>query len=287
MNAKELTALLAAVSLFLLVFAFGLRASFHDIMRALGNKSLIMRGIVAINVIPPLAAIGLCQLFSLDPAVERGIIIMAVSPLAPLAPGKMTRGGATVSEVTACYAAWVGLAIIIVPATVAILSHFSGASAALPVVSVAKLVGETILLPLAVGVLIAEFAPRIVPIVAKAAGLIGIAGVLILVALIVYHQRGAAAALAGDGTLLVIALVLCVALAGGHLLGHPSAPTSHLLAMAAAIRHPGIALLIARSNFSDPRISLAIILFLVMSVVITGAYQFAAAKGFLAFSRGS
>jgi hypothetical protein len=131
----------------------------------------------------------------------------------------MTQSGATASEVTALYATWISMAIIIVPATVAILSHIFAADATLSVGAVAHLVGGTILFPLALGVLVAEFAALVAVVAAKVASLAKTAGVLLLLVLIVFHQRGAAAALAGDGTLLV--LVLAVTLAGGHLLGHP------------------------------------------------------------------
>ena len=98
-------------------------------------------------------------------------------------------------------------------------------------------------------------------------------GVLLLLVLIIYVQRGAAAGLVGDGTLFAIVVIICAGILAGHLLGRPDPAVSNALAMAAAIRHPGIAALIVQANFTDRRVMLAVVLFLVTSVIVTTIYQ--------------
>jgi len=273
MDPKQLVALLAQGALFLVVMSFGLQARWSDVVGAMRNKSLIFRGVLAVNVVVPFAAVVTCMLFRLQPAIQTGIIVMAVSPLAPLAPGKMRKGGADTSMVIGMYVALIMLAIILVPLTVALLSALFPVDASISVVAVAKLCGKTILLPLAIGVAVASEAPRLARIAARVSGILGFIGIIVLLCLIAYVQRGAAAALIGDGTLLAITVILCAAIGGGYWLGRPDPALSNALSMAAAIRHPGIAALIIQSNFVDPKTMLTVVLFLVTSVIVTTVYQ--------------
>jgi bile acid:Na+ symporter, BASS family len=280
MDPKHLVSLLAQAALFLMLLSFGLQARWIDMVKAMADRGLILRGITAVNLVVPIAALVTCSLLALDPAVEIGIIVMSVSPLAPLAPAKM-KGGGDVSKILGLYVALILAAVILVPVTVALLSKLLPVEAAISVKSVAVLVAKTILLPTALGVAIATVAPGFARPAAKVSGIIGLVGVLILVGLIANAQRGAAAALMGDGTLLAISVIVGVAILGGHLLGRDRA-TSNSLAMAAAIRHPGIAALIIQSNFADQRIMLTVVLFLVTSVLATTLYQLAMAATFVA-----
>lgn len=97
---------------------------------------------------------------------------------------------------------------------------------------------------------------------------IGILAVLILV-----KQGSAIAALIGDGSVFAIAVTVSAGLLAGHLLGGPAIANSNALAVASAIRHPGIAALIAHQNFSDHHVMLAVILFLMTSVILVTLYQ--------------
>ena len=67
-------------------------------------------------------------------------------------------------------------------------------------------------------------------------------------------------------------LVMSVALQA-HWRGGPGAANRMALAMAAASRHPGIAGLIVHHTFDDQRAMLAVLLFLLNSVVISAAYR--------------
>jgi BASS family bile acid:Na+ symporter len=78
--------------------------------------------------------------------------------------------------------------------------------------------------------------------------------------------------LVGDGTVVVINLTVLAGIAAGHWLGGPNPSHRAALAQAAATRHPGIAALIAHRNFDNPQVVLAIMLFLLVSVVLSALY---------------
>ena len=86
-------------SLLLLVFAVGVQSSSSDLAYLAQRPSLLVRALVAVNLIVPACAILLCLVFPVDKLTEAGIVIMAVSPLAPFVVGKMVKTGADRSYV--------------------------------------------------------------------------------------------------------------------------------------------------------------------------------------------
>jgi BASS family bile acid:Na+ symporter len=79
-------------------------------------------------------------------------------------------------------------------------------------------------------------------------------------------------ALIGNGTLLAMALVSGIALVAGHLLGGPNLSDRGALAVAAATRHPGIALMIAGAA-GRKEATPAIVAFVLVSCLVTIPYQ--------------
>jgi BASS family bile acid:Na+ symporter len=59
----------------------------------------------------------------------------------------------------------------------------------------------------------------------------------------------------------------------GHWLGGPDSDDRTALAIASSMRHPGVALAIARLNFpEEPLVPAAVILFLLINVIVTLPY---------------
>lgn len=273
MDPKELVPLLAQGALFLIIASFGLRAHARQVLAAMGNLGLVFRGILAVNIVVPVAAIIACSVLPIDPAVRLGIVIMAVSPLAPLIPGKMLKGGLDASAAVGLYVALILSAVIFVPATVALLSALYPADASISVGAVGRLVALTILLPVAIGLAIGTAAPEFARRLAPIALIVGFVAIAILVVLILVRQGGAIVGLIGDGSVLAIIVTVAAGLAAGHWLGRPDPAISNALAIAAAIRHPGIAAMIVHANFTDQRVMMAVVLFLLTSVIVSTVYQ--------------
>ncbi len=272
MDPKEMVPLLAQGALFLIIASFGLRAQARDVLAAMRNSRLVLRGILAVNIVVPATAVIVCSFLPINPAVKTGIVIMAVSPLAPLVQMKMAKAGLDASAAVGLYVALILCAILFVPATVGLLGALYPAEASISVAAVAKLVALTALLPLAVGLAISSWAPEFAQRAASIAFVVGFIGIALLALLILYTQGSAILGLVGDGSLLAIIVTIAAGLVAGHLLGRPDPANSDALAMAAATRHPGIAALIAHSNFSDPRVMLAIVLFLLAGIIMTVIY---------------
>lgn len=270
---KELLPVVISGSLAALVVAIGLDSTLDDVLYVLRRPALLVRAVLSVNVVVPLAAWLLVSLFPLSPIAKAGIVLMAVSPVPPLAPGKEMKLGAAKSYAYGLYVALALLSILVVPATIAVLNAIYPAHYAISVAAVAAVVVSGVLVPLAVGLAVRRFAPdfaaRAAPIVAKFSMLLLVLAVVpVLIAV-----WPALHALIGDGTVLAMAAVALIALAAGHLLGGPSLGDRAALAVASATRHPGIALVIANANFEDKRVSAAVLLFLLVGLLAALPYQ--------------
>jgi bile acid:Na+ symporter, BASS family len=273
MDAKELVSILAQAALFLVMVSFGLQSNARGVLAAMRNTDLLVRGVVAVNCVVPLVALICCLLLPISPEVKIGIVVMAVSPLAPVLPAKMRGATFDTSACVGIYVALILLAVIFVPLTIGLISAFSPVHASVDVISLAKLVLLSVLAPVAIGIAVGTFAPALAKKGAKIATILGFGGLALLVVLVLYKSAGATLALIGDGSVMAIAITVLAGVVAGHLLGRPDPGRSHALALAAGIRHPGIAALIAKENFTDPKVMLAIVLFLLTSVVVATAYN--------------
>lgn len=260
-------------SLLLLVFALGLTATPADATYLLRRPEKLLRALVAIDVVVPLTAALFAFLLPLPPLAKVGIVLMAVSPLPPLVPGKQLKLGARTAYVCGLYVAVSVLAIVVLPLTMAVLDAVFPRDLWISPAAVARAVLVSVLLPLALGMTVRRLAPRFAeraaPAVSKLAGFLLIVAFLPILVAVWPQVR----ALLGNGTGLVIAAVVSMGLFAGHLLGGPDPEDRTALAVASATRHPGIALLIARTDFPTANAAPAILLFLLVGMVVALPYQ--------------
>jgi len=272
MDLKTLIMLAVQLALLLLIFAVGLRARWDDLLYVLKKPADFGKALIAVNLVVPLAATLVASALPLEWTTKAGLIIMAVSPLAPFASGKMLKSSKDRSYDVGIYAALVLAAVIVVPLTVALLNPLYEHHATVSIREVAWFVTKSVVLPLAAGMFIAtywaNFAERAAPIATK----ITYAVIIPLAVIYLVKNGSQLVALIGQGAMVVIVATVVAGLAAGHLLGGPRPGKRAALAQAAATRHPGIAALIARDDFHSPNVMAAVLLFLLTSVVLTTVY---------------
>lgn len=270
---KEIIPLLLTLSLGLLIVSVGLSSSRGDLVYVLSRPRLLLRAILAIDILPVIAAVVVIGLFPGIPTPAKvAILFMAISPVPPLVPGKAIKFGGRKEYVYGLQVAMTLLAIVSVPLLGSLVSHIYEADAQFPIALVARNVLIGMVIPLAIGVI---FGRWLAPAHAQRAARIvsTIATILLVVAFvpIIVSFWPAMIALIGDGTVLAMAIVIAIAIAGGHFLGDPGDRSS--LAFGASMRHPGIALALASANHSDPKASAGILLFLLTGIVLLIPYQ--------------
>jgi BASS family bile acid:Na+ symporter len=270
---KQILPLLLTLSLAGLVMTVGLKAGHGDLLYVLRRPGLLIKAILAVEIIPPVAAAAMVWLLPLEPAVKAGIMLMAISPVPPLVPGKQLKIGARKEYAYGVYVAMALLTIIAVPLVFDLAARLFGHQRTLPFHTIVATVATGVLIPLGLGMIIRRIAPdfagRIVPWVYRLSMLL----VLLVFVPILVSIWPAVRSLIGDGAAAAMAGLTLVTLIGGHLLGGPADYDRATLAVASSVRHPGIAMLIANTTFGDKRITAAVLLYLLVSMIMGALYQ--------------
>jgi bile acid:Na+ symporter, BASS family len=234
------------------IFALGLKASWADVASLWHRPALLVRSLIAMYVLTPLAAVLLVRAFPAPLAVKVTIVLMAVSAGAPVLPKKLLKLGANPPYVYSLSVIAALFAIVTVPVSLALLGAFFDRSLAVPAGEVARTIAMAFLAPLLGGVVVRHFWPALAERISDPT--IGTAGVLLLGLVLLMVATNFAAILAvGFPGFAIIVVITCAELAIGHALGGPDPGDRTALAVTCASRFPALALLIASLNFPDAR----------------------------------
>jgi BASS family bile acid:Na+ symporter len=224
-------------------------------------------------VIPPAAAILLTLFLPIEPVVKAGIVLMAIAPVPPLVPGQELGVGARKEYAYGVYVAMALLTVIAVPVWFAVASRAFGRHDSVSFMLMAQTILTGVLIPLAIGMAVRRFAPALAARLAPWVYRLSMLLVLLAFVPIIVAIWPAIMGLIGNGTLVSMAAVVVVSMLGGHLLGGPDRTDRGTLAIASAVRHPGIAMMLANANFTDPRITAAVLLFMLVGLAVGLPYK--------------
>ncbi|NYT42237.1 hypothetical protein HZY97_15805 [Sphingomonas sp. R-74633] len=270
-NAKQLVGLLVQASMFLLIMAVAMQCAWRDVVEQVRHPRFLLRALIAVNVVVPVVAVLLTLALDLPRPIAAGLILMAVSPLAPLVPGKATKTGADRANVVATYLLLITLAIPIVPLSMAVVDRIFGVEAIAPAAVIAKVAFISGLLPIILGLAFAGLAPSLAARAAPVMTLIAVVVLGLFVLLVLWMQGRIYLGMIGGGTIFAFALTSAAAVIGGHFLA-TDPENRGALAVAAATRHPGMAFAIAHASGAEPAALAAILLFLIVSVIVVAIY---------------
>jgi predicted Na+-dependent transporter len=262
---------IAAGSIFTVMFALGLLLGREQIVAALQRRVVLAAVIFAVLVPVPALAVLAVKLFSLKGPIAAGIVLMAISPGAPAALRRALDAGGHREFAPALHLAIVLLAVVTVPATVLLLDWIFAANFTVTPLQIAKQVFFAQLLPLTLGASLRAWRPavaaRIEPAIARTGNLMLLAVfVLALVNLpAIIGATGWAPPVAGVG------MTLCALLVGQVFAGRDSA-VRPAAALAAAMRNPGLAIVIATVNRTPPGVTAAIIGYTLGMALVVIAY---------------
>jgi BASS family bile acid:Na+ symporter len=260
------------LSLMAVMFAQGLKLSLGQSLAFLKeNPGLMLRSLGVVLVLVPLTALAIILLFDPAPAVMVGLALMAASPASPSQLIKFGKNAEGLAFLSSLHLSLGLLAIISVPAVLYLLSRALGFQAEVDAFQVAKSVGQTMLVPVALGVLFRRLLPvaanRIAPLLGK------LATISLYAMLIPVLVKTFALVLEMDvWSYLVMASFMITNLVLGHLLGPADAQQRTILAMESGGRNFGLALTIAALNFSQDKALAVLIPYVLLFVVISKSY---------------
>ncbi len=252
-----------------LIFGIGLESTPGDALHLLRHPGQLLRALLAMYVAVPLVALAVVELLPLAPPVAGAILVLAASSGAPLLPRKML-GVGDAAHVFSLVVLTSLLAIVVVPAWMALLPAVFDRLPPIPPEKTAILIARSFFLPLVVGMVLRRFAPafgrRVGPPLVAGAGFVLVVGALALLAvnydtLLEVRWRGVAA----------LAAFMIVALAIGHAFGGPDPDRRTGLAVACALRHIGVAVLVATS-LPGPKTATILAVYVVTSTAVSVPY---------------
>jgi predicted Na+-dependent transporter len=156
----EVLLLLVKISVGALILAIGMGATFADLTYMWRRPGLLLRSLLAMYVLVPLAAFLLIKTMPLAAGVKATLLVLAVSAGAPLLPRKLQHFGSNAYVFSLVVTSSL-LALVVVPAWIALLAWHFGVATELAVADVAHMMATAFLLPLAIGMLLRAVAPTL------------------------------------------------------------------------------------------------------------------------------
>jgi len=256
----------AIVTVFTIMFDLGLALVPGEFRWVGAHPGLMLRSVFSVLVAVPALAWLVARALELPRPAEIGIMLMAISPGAPVALRRSLGAGGHRSFAPALQIAVAALAVISMPLSIAAFNEYYAGNATIDPRHLARQVFIAQLLPLSLGMLIRRLfamqAAWLEPRLRRAGGILLI--VLLVLALIDIWQ-----VVLGAGLRITLGVVLTtmLALTVGHLLGGPEPATRTATAISSAARNPGLALLVATLNAASPAISATVLAYLVIAAL--------------------
>jgi BASS family bile acid:Na+ symporter len=265
--------LILKISIILQVFATGLGATWSESTYLFRRPGLLFNSILARNVAAPLVAVLLIKGLSLRPEVAIALGVLAVTPVPPLLPKSQLQVGGRSEYVLGLLVSQAVLSIALVPLTIEAMDWAFDRQDRFSAGQVAAIVFQSILIPLALGWLASKIAPKL----RNYAAQLNLAGTVLLVIGLLplfYLAWKALIALAGNATLLAMAIFVLAGTVAGHLLGGPRTGDRAALAIATSARHPAIAIAVIQANFPEQTALAAgaVILYFLLRLVLIIPY---------------
>jgi BASS family bile acid:Na+ symporter len=255
---------MAAATLFTIMVDLGIAIVPLEFRWALARPGLMLKALFSAVICVPAIVWVVARAFDVPRPAEIGMMLMAVAPGAPVALRRSLDAGGHRAFAPALQITMAVGVIVTMPLWVAGFAVYYGSDASIDPRELARQVFVAQLLPLALGMALRRFAPRLAlriePRLHRLGSLL-LVGLLVL-ALIDIYQTVIGAGLRVAAAVVTVTLL---ALATGHALGGPVPATRTATAISTAARNAGLALLVAALNNAQPAIVATVLSYLVLS----------------------
>lgn len=257
-------------SIVALVLALGLRGTPRDALFFACRPRLLLRTFIATQLLIPLFVMSLLSALPVSSDAIVGASLLVISPsVALLSQTELRRGGHS-PLVLASSAMGALTSIATVPVWLVVVSQLFLTDATIAPAAVTRLIGTLFVLPLVLAILLR----RLAPVMAKVSGPLIVAADALLLLVLLSFARDSVVDFRRLGvvTIATFAALSVGAVLIGHLAGGREASDRSLVGVLAGVRHPGLALLIARYNFDGGLVLPAVVMSLLIGLTVTLAY---------------
>jgi bile acid:Na+ symporter, BASS family len=242
----------------------GLTQKPSDIARHLKNLPFVIKMLVANFILAPLLMVAVLYAAPFDPALKAGLLIFSLGAGAPFLI-KLTQ---TAAHEVALGAAVMMLLMVVTVVYVPIVLPLLLSGISVNAVAIAKSLLMQMLLPIGVGMLIAQLLPRLAK---KGQKLVGGLGNLAMYAMLVATLIGYFPNLLkiiGTGAFLVALLFVGGAFGFGYLAGKGKDHLEDIGGLGTAQRNTAAGVIIAIQNFKDPNVFVMLTLANILGIVM-------------------
>ena len=258
-------------AIFILMFHLGMSIVPNDFRLAARQPALLLKGLFAVLIAVPALGLVVVRCFDLPHPVEVGIMLMAISPGAPVVLRRTLMAGGDKSLATVLQIAVAGLAVVFMPLWIVGLDEVYQSSATIDPQHLGRQVVMLQVLPLCLGMLVRHLSPDRAASISRRLGPLAML-LLVLVIILMLFASWHLVVGAGWQAVLAIVILTLLALALGHFLGGPAASSRTVLASLSAGRNPGLALVVAAFNGAATGVIATILAYLFVSALTAIPY---------------
>jgi BASS family bile acid:Na+ symporter len=268
---KSIVKIWTSVAVTGLMFSSGLNMAPGHLMFFRGRFSLLLKSLLAVLVFVPLTALVVVYLIQPVHGAAVGIAIMASSPAAPLMLTRASKAAGRLEFIGSLHLILAFLSIAATPATLAIMAASIGFEARIDPLQIAKLAFTMILLPVGLGLFVRKKYPRTADRLSRP--LTRVCGLLLIIVVVVLFAMTYRFLFEMDfRSYAAVALFIALALAAGHFSAPDVFEEKTALALEAAGRNPGFALVIAQLNFPHAKPVAFLMPYLLVFFLLSAVY---------------
>jgi predicted Na+-dependent transporter len=246
------------------IISMGLSLTIKQITGPLRNVRFVIIALLANFVVPPILALILIRVFSLDEPLAVGLLLVSLAAGAPGLPKTAVFAKLDTAAATGLMVLLVVVTIIVLPIALPLL--LTGISVTFWDIASGLII--LILVPLAISLFVRarypEAAASALPHFAQASNL----SLLILLVLMVVLNFSNVVGLLGSGGLLASLILIILTTVGGYLLGSLGKADSWVQALGAGQRNIAAAMVVATMNFSNDEVVMVVVYSLIILVIL-------------------
>ena len=267
MSPEKLAELAAAIMIVSLTFGAGLQANREHLIAILKDAGLLGRALLANFVIVPILGVLIAKLFALKPEIATGLLLMAIAPAGVFVVTNVRKRGGSLDLAVALAIFLPLLSIVTVPLTAQLVLP-SAKLGRLPLGHFFVTMLLFYLLPVVLGIVVAERAPAAAPRLGRIFRIIFLLSLLAQLGSLAPRLPHDVASVYGSRGVLAMLCLVLLSMGTGWLLGGPARETRRTLGIGTTLRHIGLATLIATTSFADTLVPATVLTYLFIQLIV-------------------
>jgi bile acid:Na+ symporter, BASS family len=276
MNPEKIAAVVMLVSLML---SAGLEINVEHLAAALKNYGLLARALLANFIVIPIFGVLVARAFHLDQYIAIGFVLMALAPGVPFlvrAAGRTPGGSLGFAAMLAFVMP--ALSILTIPLTARFIfaAGFIAPAQATGNVPFGRILVTLVgfqLVPLLVGLLIANRAPKLAAKLRRPLLLLFVVAIVALLVILGPALMKAVAAVYGSRVMWATLVLVLLSLGTGWILGGPQVQYRRTLSIATVLRNIGTCAVVATATFPDTLVAPTVLTYFIIQFLISVIFR--------------